>query len=110
MKKIKYFKAMKKNNKKWFSESFGEPMKVALPNGITLILACEYSRLDGWHVTDTASGNTAQHRYIPNKKELKEYYKSKEMLDALARISVSKSYMDSVEELNKYRTAISGEA
>lgn len=104
MKKIKYFKAMKKGKEKWFSESFGEPMTVALPNGIILILACEYSRMDGWHITDTASGYVAQNCYIPNRKKLKEYYESPETLNALARISVSKDYEDSVESLKNYRS------
>lgn len=104
MKKIKYFKAMKKDGKKWFAESFGEPMTVALTNGIILILACEYSRMDGWHITDTASGYGAQNTYIPNRNELKRYVNSQQYLDALARIAVSKSYEDSVEELRQYRS------
>ena len=52
MKKVKYYKKMKKGKKIWYSESWGEPLDVALPNGKILHFACEFYRGDGWYITD----------------------------------------------------------
>ena len=40
MKKVKYYKKNTDRKKHWFSESWGEPLDVVLPNGKVLHFAC----------------------------------------------------------------------
>lgn len=78
-------------------------MDVVLPNGKTLCLACEFSRMDGWRITDTATGFLAQNKYLPNKTELNKYIKDENFLKALERITSQESYKNAEIELNNYK-------
>ena len=73
MKKIKYFKKMRQDGKIRYAESWGYPLDVELPNEKVLHLACEFCRGAGWILTDRDTGLLAQHRDIPNRKQLLEY-------------------------------------
>ena len=103
MKKVRYYKKNREKKKIWFSESWGEPLKVVLPNGKVLHLACEFYRGDGWYITDTATGFLAQNKNIPNKTELKKYIKDENFLKALERITNTEYYKKSEVELTEYK-------
>lgn len=104
MKKIRYYKAMHSGKKTWFAESLGEPLKIVLPCGTVLKLACEFKRGDGWNVTDTATGYIAQHKQIRNKNELAEYYKDMAILTALSRQIKQEYYQKAKADLEKYQS------
>lgn len=103
MKKVKYYKKNRQKEKIWFSESWGEPLDVVLPNGKTLSLACEFYRGDGWYITDTATGFLAQNKNLPNKTELNKYIKGENFLKVLERITSSEYYQKSEAELTEYK-------
>ena len=102
MKKVKYYKKIKKDKKIWFSESWGEPLDVSLLNGKTLHLVCEFIRGDGWKITDSETGLLAQTKGIPTKKQLMEYVKDKDLLVAFSRITNTEYYARQKDELTEF--------
>lgn len=103
MKKIRYYKAIKDGKKIRYTEHWGEPLNIKLPDGNVIKCACEYTRLDGWRITDITTGFLAQHTYIPNKKALGEYLKNPSYTEALTRIVNSDSYKKSALDLEAYQ-------
>ena len=103
MKKVRYYKKNREKQKIWFSESWGEPLKVVLPNGKVLRFACEFYCGDGWYITDTATGLLAQNKNLPNKTELKKYIKDENYLQVLERITNTEDYKKSEVELTEYK-------
>ena len=101
MKKVKYYKKIIKD-KIYFSECWGEPLDVSLPNGKTLHLVCEFIRGDGWRITDMETGLLSQNKYISSKKELTEYIKDKNFLSALSKATNGKYYERQKDELNQF--------
>lgn len=102
MKKVKYYKKIKKDEKIWFSESWGEPLDVSLLNGKTIHLVCEFIRGDGWYITDRKTGLLSQNKHIPNKKELTKYLKDENLLEALSRIMDTEYYQKQKDELTEF--------
>ena len=103
MKKIRYYKAIKDGKKIRYTEHWGEPLSIKLPGGNVIKCACEFSRSDGWRITDTATGFLAQQTYIPNKKALAKYIENADYLAAFARIINSDWYKKSVLDLEAYQ-------
>ena len=102
MKKVKYYKKNTDRKKHWFSESWGEPLDVVLPNGKVLHFACEFYRGDGWYITDRETGLLSQNKHIPNKNELTKYLKDENFLKALSRIMDSGYYQKQKDELSLF--------
>ena len=107
MKKVKYYKKMKEDKKIWYSERWGEPLDVALPNGKILHFACEFYRGDGWHITDRETGLLSQNKCIPNKKELIQYIK--DYLPAFSIATGTEYYKSQKDELKKFLKKINEE-
>lgn len=103
MKKVKYYKAMGDGKKRWFVESWGQLLKIALPSGHILELACEFKRGYGWRVTDISSGYLAQHKRIDNKTEMNAYYQDKDILDFFDRERQRDQYKKAQENLAEYK-------
>lgn len=102
MKKVKYYKKNKEKKKTWFSESWGEPLDLVLPNGKVFHLACEFYRGDGWYITDMETGLLSQNKHISNKNELKKYLKDESFLKVLSRIMDSEYYQKQKDELTEF--------
>ena len=75
---------------------------MALPNGKTLHLACEFYRGCGWYITDRMTGLLCQNKDIPTKKELTEYIKDKDLLSAYSRITETEYYKRQKDELGHF--------
>lgn len=102
MKKVKYYKKIRKYKEIWFSEGWGKPLDVSLPNGKTLHLVCEFIRGDGWRITDRETGLLAQNKYIRNKEELTKYIKDRVFLSFFSRITNSEYYEKQRDELRQF--------
>ena len=102
MKKVKYYKKNRQKEKIWFSESWGEPLDLVLPNGKVFHFACEFYRGDGWRITDRETGLLFQNEHIPNKKELTKYLKYENLLETLSRIMDSEYYQKQKDELTEF--------
>lgn len=102
MKKVKYYKKNKEKKKTWFSESWGEPLDLVLPNGKVFHLACEFYRGDGWYITDMETVLLSQNKHISNKNELKKYLKDESFLKVLSRIMDSEYYQKQKDELTEF--------
>ena len=107
MKKVKYYKKNRQNKKIWFSESWGEPLDVVLPNGKVFRFACEFYRGDGWYITDRETGLLSQSKHIPNKNELTKYLKDESFLKVISRIIDSEYYQKQKDELSLFLEKIS---
>lgn len=103
MKKVRYYKAMKDGKKQWFVESWGEPLKVTLPSGNTINLACEFVRGYGWKCTDTSTGYLSQHRLLPNKKDRDEYFKNQEILEIIEKNRSFDFYKKAQQKLQEFQ-------
>lgn len=99
--KIKYYKAIMRDGKKSFVESWGKPLTIELSDR-KLICACECFKPDGWKITDTASGLIAQKGEIKTLKALTEYIKSPEYIEALNRTVNTEFYKKSALEMAEY--------
>lgn len=106
MKKEKYYKKMIKDKHVCYSESWGEPLDVALSNGKILHFACEFYRGDGWRITDKETGLLAKTKRIPNKRALTEYINDKNFLAALLRITSTEYYERQKDELKQFLESI----
>ena len=100
MKKIKYFKKMRKDKKIWYAESWGQPLDIEFPNGKALHLALEFCRGTGWILTDRDTGLLAQHKDIPNRKQLLEYISA--VTPTYSRITEAEYYKAQKDELNQF--------
>lgn len=107
MKKVKYYKKMKEGKKIWYSESWGEPLDVALQNGKILHLVCEFYRGCGWYITDRETGLLCQRDGIPTKKQLTEYIKDR--LEAYSRATDTEYYKNQKDELKQFLKKINEE-
>lgn len=103
MRKVKYYKKMKQNKNIFFSESWGEPLWVVLPNGKVLHCICEFYRGRGWYITDVKTGLLVQTKNIKNKTELNKYIKDENFLKVLERTTNTEFYKKQVAELNEYK-------
>ena len=83
MKKVKYYKKNREKKKIWFSESWGEPLKVVLPNGKILHFACEFYRGDGWYITDTATGFFDTIQKSSKQNRIKQIYQRRKFLEGI---------------------------
>ena len=102
MKKVKYYKKIKKDKNFCFLESLGEPLDLELPNGKIMHFACEFYRGDGWRITEMETGLLTENKYIPNKRALTEYIKDNGFLTALARITNTEYYEKQKDELKQF--------
>ena len=102
MKKVKYYKKNRQNKKIWFSDSWGEPLDVVLPNGKVFCFACVFYRGDGLYITDRETGLLSQNKHIPNKNELTKYLKDESFLKVLSRIIDSEYYQKQKDELSSF--------
>ena len=100
MKKVKYFKKIKNDKNFWYSESWGYPLDVELPNKKTLHLACEFYRGTGWILIDRDTGLLAQHDVILNRKQLTEYISV--VTSFYSRITDTEYYKAQKDELNQF--------
>ena len=100
MKKVKYFKKMKKGEIIWYSESWGYPLDVDLPNGKTLHLACEFYRDTGWILTDRDSGLITQNDELLNRKQLTKYISV--ATPYYSKITDTEFYKVQKDELNQF--------
>lgn len=107
MKKIKYYKAKRDGKKEWFAESEGEPVKIELPSGRILELACEFIRGDGWRVTDVSTGYLMQNRRLANKAELTAFLNEKRILEFIDRESQKDYYKKAQQKLTEYKKQFS---
>lgn len=102
MRKVMYYKKIKKNEKIFFSESWGEPLWVVLHNGKVLRLVCEFYRGRGWYITEAATGLLVQ-KNLKNKTELNKYIKDENFLKEAEEITNTEFYKKQVAELNEYK-------
>ena len=102
MKKVKYYKKNKEREKIWFSESWGEPLYLVLPDKKIFRIVCEFYRGDGWYITDRDTGMLAQNKHIPNKRELRKYINDDNFLNVLSRIADSEYYQKQKDELSLF--------
>lgn len=112
MNSIKYHKAISENGKVRYVESWGEKLRIKLPCGNVLILACEYGLFRGersWMVTDTASGIFVHNKALKSQKARDKFLSNPDVLQLFSREIAKPYYKKAVADLDAFEDQFKGE-